>query len=86
MGPFKAAGAVFNTIGTMVGTVDNTVSRSSNLIDKGFDALDMAIHGGLEDLATDNIVEDAERRVRRAEAQKKADEIIAKLGTTTEEP
>ena len=78
-GPLKTLGKIFNTIGTVVDVVDNTVSRTASLLDTGFDAIDLPVNNMLEDLKCDNIVADAQRRQRMATAQSEADEIISAL-------
>ena len=79
MGPLKLFGIVFGTVGTAAKAVERVVIGTDNLVATGFKAIDIAIEGGMEELETDNIVEGAKRRVRRAEATDKADQIIAAL-------
>lgn len=76
MGPFKALGKVFNTVGTVIDSADSMVTRTSKLIDDGFDMADSAISGVKADLATDTIVANAQRQVREKEAQAQAKTII----------
>ncbi len=84
IGPFKAMGMALHTVTTTVGAVDNAVSRTSNILDKGFNAIDTLIDGSLADLDTDNIVEDAHRKVRIHKANKEAADIMAKIDTDKE--
>jgi len=72
-------GRVFNTVGTVVTAVDNTVTRTSGLVDKGFDAMDTLATGALDDLKADNIVEDARRRQRIAKANAEAKQLDKEL-------
>ena len=79
MGPFKAIGTTLSTVGTVVGAVDNIIVNTDSLISKGFDAINVLVDNGLADLNTDNIVEDAHRQVRVAEAKAEAAKILATL-------
>ena len=79
MGPMKLLGTMFGVVGTSVQAVERVVVNTDSLIQTGFDAIDLAVDGGMEDLKTDKIVEDANRRVRRVTAETEADAIIAKL-------
>ena len=79
MGPLKMLGMVFNTVGTVINVADNTVTRTSNLINDGFDMLDTAVAGAKQDFATDQIVDDATRKVAVKRAQAKSTLLIAKL-------
>jgi len=72
MGPLKAIGKVFNTVGTVVDVVDNTVTRTANLVNIGFDAIEIPSKNMLSDLQCDSIVDDAKREARIATAQAEA--------------
>ena len=79
IGPLKAIGVTLGTVTTVVTAVDNVVGQTSNLIDKSFEALNIPIDGGLEDLRTDEIVASAHRKVRVAKANAEAAAILAEL-------
>ena len=79
MGPLKAIGTALHTVGTVVSAVDNVIVRTDGLLNKGFDAIDIAVDGGLTDLEADHIINDAHRKVRIAKARTEADRIIAQL-------
>ncbi len=79
MGPFKLFGKVFNTIGTAVTVIDTSVERTGKLVLDTFDMADSAMEGVKADLATDKIIDDAEREVAQAQAKTKAAALIAAL-------
>ena len=90
IGPFKAAGLLLNTVGSAAIVVDTSVREGGNaisstlkgvntVVDAGKTALELTTAGMLEDLRTDNIVEDAYRQVRIAEAKAEAARILATL-------
>lgn len=86
LGPFKMIGRVFGLVGTSVnvcstalGTVDKTVFNFDKQLDKGFKAMDIASEGMLLDLANDEIISSAKRRVATETANAEADAIIASL-------
>ena len=90
IGPFKAVGLALNTVGTAAVVLDKSVKESgeaisttlqsvNSLISAGREALELTTAGALEDLRTDNIVEDAHRRVRVAQANAEAARILATL-------
>ena len=85
MGPMKLMGTVFGVVGTSVQAVEKVVINSDELIGTGFEAIHLAVNGGMEDLKTDQIVDDAKRRVRRVTAQTEADAIIAELENPKED-
>ena len=71
-GLFATIGKALNTVGTLVEAVDNTVSNTSNLIDKGFVGINIPLDNMLADLSCDSIVDDAKRDIRIANAQAEA--------------
>ena len=88
--PFKAVGLVLNTVGTSAGVIDETIRTGGEVITQGLTgvnmvmsqgvaALDIVLKGAVEDLKTDNIVEDAHRKVRVAEAETEAKRILDQL-------
>ena len=90
IGPFKAVGLALNTVGTAAIVVDTSVREGGNaisntlkgvntVVDASRTALELTTAGMLEDLRTDNIVEDAYRKVRIAEANAEAARILATL-------
>ena len=81
LGPFQMLGKVFNTVGTVVEAVDNTVSNTSGLMDKAFVGINLPLDNMLADLQCDNIVEDAKRDARIATAQSEAKLIREALDT-----
>ncbi len=88
IGPFAALGMLFGGLGkainvanTALGTAETAVEETDKLLQKGYEAVNISIEGGMEDLRTDYIIEDAERRVRKAKAIAKANVIIAQLET-----
>ena len=86
MGPFQAIGKLLNTAGTLIDVIDNTVSRTANLVDIGFDAIEIPSKNMLADLQCDSIVDDAKRDARMATAQAEAKlirESVATPRTTT---
>ena len=72
MGPLQALGKLFNTTGTLIDVIDNTVTRSATLIDIAFDAVEIPSKNMLADLQCDSIVDDAKRDARVATAQAEA--------------
>lgn len=76
---FGMASNVVNLGNTIIETADNSASRVSGQLSKGFDALDLVIDNSLLDFANDNIVQDAKRLVARKTAQIEAKTIIAGL-------
>ena len=75
MGPFQAIGKILNTVGTVIDATDNVVTRSANLIDVGFDAIEIPTANMLADLKCDSIVDDAKRDIKIATAQSEAKQI-----------
>ena len=86
MGPFQAIGRMFGMVGTVIDTADTVLTRSSGLIETGFDALEIPMDNMLADLRCDSIVDDAERDVRIATAQAEAQAIRAELKPTPRKP
>ena len=82
IGIFKMLGLAFNTVGTTVNAIDNAVSRTSGLLDIGFDAIEVPVSNMLADLECDTIVDDAKRDQRIAIAQAEALEIRNTLTPT----
>ena len=94
IGPFKAVGVLLNTVGSAAVVVDqsiktgggaivSTLSGIDMVMQKGNEALELALEGPIEDLKCDKIVDDAHRTVRIAQAKAEAARIIAALETPT---
>ena len=81
IGPFQLFGSIFRTIGETSRAAEITVARTTNIIEQSFDMADLAMDDVKQDLATDRVVEEAKRKVRRAEAEAEAKSIIAALPT-----
>lgn len=90
IGPFKAVGLLLNTVGTAAGVLDTSVQEGGQAISStlqgvntvmsgGKEALDIITRGAIEDLKTDQIIEDAERQVRIAQARAEAARIVATI-------
>lgn len=79
LGPLKAVGLLLGTIGTTIEAIDNIVTRSADLIDIGFDAIEIPTNNMLADLKCDSIVDDARRDSRIATARAEADAIRASV-------
>jgi len=89
IGPFKALGLLFGMVGTAIGTgnkgllaIDEVVETVGETVTHGRKALNIVVNGALSDFANDELVADAERTIKRAEAEAKAKAIIASLETT----
>jgi hypothetical protein len=82
MGPFQTMGSIFKTIGETARAAEVTVTRTTNIIEQSFDMADYAMNDVKEELETDRIIENAKRKVKRAEAEAEAAKIIAALPTT----
>ena len=78
-GLFNTIGKVLNTVSTAVEAIDNTVSNTSKLLDKGFVGINIPLDNMLADLQCDSIVDDAKRDIRMATAQAEALQIRASL-------
>lgn len=78
-GLFKTVGSVLNTVTTLVEAVDNTVSNTATILDKGFVGINIPLDNMLEDLKCDSIVDNANRRVRIAHATAEAESIEESL-------
>jgi hypothetical protein len=79
MGPFQAIGKGLNTLSTAIDTIDNIVTRTSKLIDTGFDAIEIPANNMLADLRCDSIVDDAKRDAKITTAQTEAESIRSAL-------
>ena len=86
IGPFKAMGMLFGMFGTAIGTankalltVDTIVDTAQDTVTHGRTAVNIVINGALNDFASDELVADAERTIKQAEAKAKADAILATL-------
>lgn len=84
LGLFKAIGQIFGLVGTSVSvvsgalnTVDRTVANTGNIIDRGFEAVDMAIATSLTEMEIENSITVAELSVRKIEADKLVAELLA---------
>lgn len=90
IGPFKAIGMLLGTIAPVASAIhrgatgiESFVDNSFNLVDDGFEAIDLLVDNALLDFANDNIVQDAKRKVATATAQAEAKAIIASLTPAT---
>ena len=86
LGPLKAMGRVFGLIGvsvnvasTALNAVDRTTTNLSRQLDRGFHAVDIASEGMINDLLTDELVADANRRIRKIEAEAEVESILSAL-------
>ena len=90
IGPFKAMGVALNTVGSAAIVLDHTVKSGGSVVintldsvnmvmEKGNEALELALAGPIEDMKTDEIVASAERKVRVAQATAEAAKILAQL-------
>lgn len=78
-GIFSAIGSTLNIVTTIATSLDRTVTRTDKLIGNGFDSIDLIVDNAMEDFATDNIVANAKRKIRIAEANAEATTILASL-------
>ena len=83
VGPFKAIGLLLGTIAPVAGAIhraaegaESFVDNSFDLVDKGFQAIDLLVDNAMLDFANDNIVADAKRSVATATARAEAKAII----------
>ena len=92
-GPFATAGVILGTVATTATVIEKTVKTSGDVLHQGLtginttmeagvEALQIVTRGALEDLKTDEIVEDAHRRVRVAIATAEAAKVLATLEAT----
>ena len=72
---FGAIGGSVNFVNTVVGSLDDSAQRTASIISKGFDMADTIVDNSLANFANENLVEDAQRRIDRAQAEARAKEI-----------
>ena len=90
VGPFKAIGLLLGIIAPVAQALHETAHTGNDIVmgtrrqvNNGFKAIDTIVDNALLDFATDNIVADAKRTIRIAEAKAEAKVIIATLKAVT---
>ena len=90
VGPFKAIGMLLGIIAPVAQALHETAHTGNDIVmgtrkqvGNAFTAIDTIVDNALLDFATDNIVADAKRSIRVAEAKAEAKIIMATLKDAT---